>query len=128
MFKKSAEENTSQIKKNEFGFSFPLPMVVEGISSSGRPFRENTVLSFISHKGSSFNLQNPVTLGSKLKLIIDLPEKLAEDRNLKLVIRGKAVLIEAVAGKSPHQRISLKLENRYLIKEEKEALPGRGMT
>jgi hypothetical protein len=61
---------------------------------------------------------NPIALGSKLKLVIDLPPSLAEDKNLKLVIKGKVALVEA---NNPHpfrQRVSLRFESKYFIKED----------
>jgi hypothetical protein len=63
--------------KNQ-GFTFPLLTQVEGTNAKGREFMEETVLTFISHEGSSFCLKNPVQAGSRLKLIVDLPEKLSE--------------------------------------------------
>jgi hypothetical protein len=99
-------------------FNLPLPTLVEGRDASGKAFREKTVLFYISHHGASFNLANTTALGSKLKLIIDLPSSLSEDKNLKLVINGKVALIEANNFHPVKQRVSLRFESKYFIKDE----------
>ncbi|MFQ6107981.1 MAG: PilZ domain-containing protein [Candidatus Aminicenantales bacterium] len=109
----------SSSKKNyEKGFELPLPCRVEGEDASGNRFKEKTTLSFISHQGSSFWLAQPVSIGSELRLVIDLPPALSEDKNLKLIIKGKVAFVEATNGKDSKQRISLHFDNKYIIKEE----------
>jgi hypothetical protein len=103
----------------EQGFNLSLPTLVEGEEESGKAFREKTVLSYISHHGSSFWLTNPVVLGSELKLIIDLPPKLADKKDLKLIIKGKVIFIEALKGKNSKQRVSLKFSSKYIIDSQK---------
>jgi hypothetical protein len=103
----------------EQGFNLSLPTLVEGQEESGRTFKEKTVLSYISHHGSSFWLTNPVALGSELKLIIDLPPKLADNKDLKLIIKGKVIFVEALKGKNSKQRVSVKFSNKYIIDSQK---------
>jgi len=103
---------------SERGFKLPLPAVVEGKSKSGKDFKEKTVLSYISHQGSSFRLTNSVSLGSDLKLIIDLPNSLTTEKNLKLIINGKVASLEAIKGKNPKKRVSLRFEDKYIIKTD----------
>ena len=103
----------------EQGFNLSLPTLVEGQEESGKSFREKTVLSYISHHGSSFWLTNSVTLGSELKLIIDLPPKLADKKDLKLIIKGKVIFVEAIKGKNSKQRVSLKFSSKYIIDPQK---------
>ena len=99
----------------EQGFNLSLPTLVEGTEISGETFQEKTVLSYISHHGSSFWLAKTVSLGSELKLIIDLPPKLAEKKDLKLIIKGKVIFVEATKGKESKQRVSLKFDSKYVI-------------
>lgn len=105
-------------KNADKGFKLPLPAVVEGKSQMGKDFKEKTVLSYISHQGSSFWLTHSVTLGSDLKLIINLPANLADEKNLKLIINGKVAFLEAINGKDPKRRVSLRFENKYIIKSD----------
>jgi len=100
------------------GFTFPLPTVVAGLNARGKEFSEETILSYISHQGSSFYLKNPVNIGSRLRLEIDLPEKLSEDKNLKLVIKGKVALVELINDHNSGQRITIRFDSKYIIKPE----------
>ena len=51
-------------------------------------------------------------------MIIDLPEKLADDVPLKLVIRGRVAKVEALPGSSLTQRVTIKFDSKYIIKPE----------
>ncbi|OGD26192.1 MAG: hypothetical protein A2Y56_04005 [Candidatus Aminicenantes bacterium RBG_13_63_10] len=105
-------------QNKEQGFTFPLPTQVEGLDQAGRAFREDTVLSFINHQGSTFRLKSPVAIGTKVKLIIDLPKKLADDQNLKLVIKGRVVAIELDDRQNARKKVSIRFESRYIITPE----------
>jgi hypothetical protein len=118
MLPKSSFVPSVKGEKKDQVFNLPLPTIVEGRDATGRSFQEKTVLFYISHHGASFNLGNVIALGSKLKLIIDLPPSLSEDQNLKLVINGKVALIEAHHSQQFRQRVSLRFENRYFIKAD----------
>lgn len=101
----------------EQGFKLPLPTLVEGTDIRGLHFKENTVLSYISHSGSSFWLHSLVAVGSELKLTSNLPASLSGDRDLKLIIRGKVIFVESADSKNTKNRVSLKFDSKYLIKE-----------
>jgi len=93
------ETSLDDLRKNKFSekrFKLSLPALVEGKNQSGRRFKEKTILSYISHRGSSFWLTNSVSLGSELRLTIDLPSNLSK--------------------KGPKKRVSLNFENKYIIK------------
>jgi hypothetical protein len=105
---------------SEPGFKLPLNMRVEGEDASGRPFHESTKLSYISSSGSTFVLETKVNPGSDLRLMIDLPEQLADDKNLKLIIKGKVIFIEKIKEKESGQRISLHFDNKYIIEEKED--------
>ncbi len=104
----------------EKGFKLPLPTLVEGKDLEGKQFAEETTLSYISHQGSSFWLKSRVAIGSQLKLSIDLPPKLSEDKRLKLIIRGRVAFIEITNSRDLRQRVSLKFENKYVIKRDEK--------
>ncbi|MCJ7611739.1 MAG: PilZ domain-containing protein [Candidatus Aminicenantes bacterium] len=99
----------------EHGFTFPLPTTVEGIDAGGASFQEETTLSYISHQRSTFALKSGVTLGTRLKLLIDLPQKLAEDKNLKLALKGKVVSIEMGSRQTAKKTITIKFDSKYII-------------
>jgi hypothetical protein len=118
MLSKSQLFSLDKTEPKDQVFNLPLPTLVEGRDAAGKLFQEKTLLFYISHRGASFNLTNSVALGSKLKLIIDLPPSLAEDKNLKLVINGKVALVEANNSLPVKQRVSLRFESKYFIKAD----------
>lgn len=103
----------------EKGFKLPLSTTVEGIDKAGNKFSEKTILSYISPSGSSFWLDTPVANGSDLRLSIDLPPKLKESKDLKMIIKGKVIFVENAVEQSSKSRISLRFDNKYIIDEYK---------
>ncbi len=118
MMKNWPEDGSSPLTGGERGFSFPLPTRVEGTNARGAAFAEDTVLAFINHQGSTFSLKNAVAVGTRLKLIIDLPEKLAEDKSLKLAIKGRVVMVEMKRNPAAGQKITVHFDSRYIIKPD----------
>jgi len=109
-------KNTST---NEAGFNLPLPTLVEGLDASGKNFQEKTVLSYISNSGSSFWLKTEVSSGTELRLTVDLPSKLSDNKDLKLVIKGEVIFLEAPKKENSKLRVSLKFNNKYIIEDSK---------
>jgi len=118
MLSKSSPFQPEKLERKDQIFNLPLPTLVEGHDAWGKHFQEKTVLYYISHHGASFNLGRPIALGSKLKLMIDLPPSLAEETNLKLIINGKVALVETNNSQPTKQRISMRFESRYYIKTD----------
>ncbi len=118
MAKKSTAFDFRQLGDGEHGFSIPLNTQIQGKNAQGKDFDEKTVLTYISHNGSSFWMANSVGEGSELKLIIDLPPKLSDEKNLKLIIKGRVVFVEKPKNEDPRHRVSLKFENKYIIDNE----------
>lgn len=118
MIKKFPFDETTPLASAERGFIFPLPTQVDGVNARGQDFSEGTILTYINHQGSSFYLKNPVHIGTRLRLIVDLPEKLSEDKNLKLVIKGKVMLIEALRERGPGQKVTVHFDSKYIIKPD----------
>lgn len=95
-------------------------MRVLGRDTSGRDFEERTVLETMSLAEAAFELRSPIARGTDLKLIVSLPPKLAEVGELNLVIRGHVISLASAGQGRSGQRISLKLESRYVIKPPDE--------
>ncbi|MBM3311547.1 MAG: PilZ domain-containing protein [Candidatus Aminicenantes bacterium] len=115
---KIAVDDLSSLGAGERGFNFPLPTLVEGHNARGLEFREDTVLSYINRQGASFYLKNPVHIGTRLRLVIDLPEKLSQDKTLKLVIRGRVARVESLREAANGQRVLIHFDSKYIIKPE----------
>jgi len=118
MAKSQSARGWGSITSEDSAFTFPLPTQVEGLNTRGKEFTEGTVLLHINHQGSSFYLKNPVDAGARLKLVIDLPEKLSENKALKLVIKGRVVRIESLREGVSGQRITIRFDSKYVIKPE----------
>ena len=119
MLKKGLSAATTRSRPgDEHGFKLALPMMVQGRDPSGRDFEEETVLDYMSHSHASFVLKNTVIRESQLRLVISLPPKLSEDRDLKLIIRGRVAFLERRRGGDASLRVSLALDSRYVIKPE----------
>jgi hypothetical protein len=103
---------------DEGGFTFPLPTRVQGQNARGQDFTEDTVLSSINHQGSTFVLKNRVNIGDRLRLVIDLPEKLSAETDLKLVIKGKVTHLEAADARGIAQKIVIAFDSKYIIKPD----------
>ncbi|MDD8025065.1 MAG: PilZ domain-containing protein [Acidobacteriota bacterium] len=116
--KKRLVDEAAPLAEGGRGFSFPLPTQVEGQNARGAEFSEATILMFINHQGTTFNLKSPVAIGTRLKLIIDLPEKLAEDKALKMVIKGRVVMIEMKRNPAAGQKVTVHFDSRYIIKPD----------
>lgn len=102
----------------ERGFKFSLPLTVEGPDVDGSLFREETTLDYMSHAGALFPLQSPVTLGSRLKLVVALPDKLGEGKGLKLVVKGTIIDINSGNREGRTSKVALRLESRYVIESD----------
>ena len=118
MLSKTLPLTAAKGDKRDQVFNLPLTTVVEGRDAEGLPFKEKTALFYISHQGAAFGLSRPVMLGTKLRMVVDLPPNLAADKNLKLVIRGEVALVEELTPSPFQQRVSVRFETKYFIKEE----------
>jgi hypothetical protein len=98
-------------------FSLSLPMTVSGLDSSGKEFKESSVLSTISSERATFPLKTDVERHSPLKLVIPLPPRLADGQPLSLILKGKVRTIEAAVEKEV-RIIELQLDSRYFIGTE----------
>ncbi|MGB9893028.1 MAG: hypothetical protein ACPLRA_01345, partial [Candidatus Saccharicenans sp.] len=115
--KKDKPEKTMAENQGQREFSLFLPMKVSGLDAFGQEFKEDSVLSTISSEQASFLLKTKVEAKSLLKLIIPLPPKLADGQPLSMVLKGKVVSIESIAGEKA-SRILIQLDSRYFIGQE----------
>jgi len=116
MVRQTSEDSRLITGAEDHGFTFPLPTQVQGLNARGKEFSEDTVLTYISHQWSSFYLKNPVHIGLRLRIAVDLPEKLSDDRTLKLIIKGEVAKVELLPETGSGQRVTIKFDNKYIIK------------
>ncbi len=123
--KKTAPKKTSKKAKDaasvevnrrrEWRFDLPLPAKIEGKLPLGKKFKESTKIENISSKGVYFSLDSGVIIGSKLNLIIDMPQELGGGKKLKLCLGGLTVRLEELDKKTKKQGVSLRFHKNYKI-------------
>jgi c-di-GMP-binding flagellar brake protein YcgR len=98
-------------RRREWRFDFPLDTLIEGSLADGLKFKEETLLENISSGGAYFTLDSGLVVGSKLNLFIDLPEKLADGKRLKMRIGGITVRLEKPDKKSKRQGVAVRFSD-----------------
>jgi len=98
-------------RRREWRFEFPLDTLIEGSLADGARFKEETLLENISSGGAYFTLDSGVVVGSKLNLYIELPEKLADGKKLKMRIGGITVRLEKPDKKSKRQGVAVRFSD-----------------
>ena len=119
--KEKSQSNTKFNRREEWRFELPLSVLVEGNISRGKKFKEETILQNISSGGAYFCLDSGVTVGSKLKLVIEVPDKLTEGKKVKLSLGGLTVRLEKPTQKGKKQGIALRFSKKFefITKDEK---------
>ncbi|GEM_PF-678314 len=112
-YHKGLESSSKTIQE----FNLSLPMTVSGLDSSGKEFKESSVLATISSERATFPLKTDVERHSSLKLVIPLPPRLADGQPLSLVLKGKVRAIKAAFEKEA-KIVELDLDSRYFIGTE----------
>lgn len=119
--KEKSQSNTKFNRREEWRFELPLSVLVEGKISRGKKFKEETILQNISSGGAYFCLDSGVTVGSKLNLVIEVPDKLTEGKKVKLSLGGLTVRLEKPTQKGKKQGIALRFSKKFefITKDEK---------
>lgn len=114
--KKSKLAGLKVNRRREWRFELPLSAIIEGKLPGGDKFQENTEIQNISSSGVYFCLDSGVVIGSKLNLVIELPEKLSKGKKkLKLCIGGLTVRLEEVDKEDKKHGVALRFEKQYKI-------------
>jgi c-di-GMP-binding flagellar brake protein YcgR len=110
---KAIPEDLEINRRREWRFDFPLEAFVEGSLANGNKFKEDTRLENISSGGAYFSLDSGVVVGSKLNLYIELPEKLADGKRLKLRIGGITVRLEKPDKEAKLQGVAVRFSDDF---------------
>jgi c-di-GMP-binding flagellar brake protein YcgR len=108
---KALPEDLEINRRREWRFDFPLDTLIEGSLADGDKFREATSLENISSGGAYFTLDSGVVVGSKLNLYIELPEKLADGKKLRLRVGGITVRLEKPDKKTKRQGVAVRFSD-----------------
>jgi c-di-GMP-binding flagellar brake protein YcgR len=102
-------------RRREWRFDLPLKTVIEGKLPAGKTFHEETKLENISSGGAYFCLDSGVVVGSKLNLMIELPDKLTDGKKMKLWIGGITVRLEKPNLKSRKQGVAVRFSDDFKV-------------
>ena len=108
---KALPEDLEINRRREWRFDFPLDTLIEGSLAGGAKFKETTSLENISSGGAYFTLDSGVVVGSKLNLYIELPEKLADGKKLRLRVGGITVRLEKPDKKTKRQGVAVRFSD-----------------
>jgi c-di-GMP-binding flagellar brake protein YcgR len=98
-------------RRREWRFDFPLDTLIEGSLADGAKFKEETHLENISSGGAYFTLDSGVVVGSKLNLFIELPEKLADGKHMRMRLGGITVRLEKPDKKAKRQGVAVRFSD-----------------
>jgi c-di-GMP-binding flagellar brake protein YcgR len=98
-------------RRREWRFDFPLDTLIEGSLADGAKFKEETLLENISSGGAYFTLDSGLVVGSKLNLYIELPEKLADGKRMRMRIGGITVRLEKPDKKTKRQGVAVRFSD-----------------
>jgi hypothetical protein len=92
--------------------------MIEGRLPHGEKFTEATTLQNISATGAYFCLDSGVIVGSRLNLMISLPENLTGGRKVKLNLGGITVRLEEPDQKGKRQGVAIRFSKDFRFVEE----------
>jgi PilZ domain len=100
-------------RRREWRLDLPLSTMIEGRLPHGEKFIETTTLQNISSTGAYFCLDSGVVVGSRLNLMIDLPEKLTGGKKVKLNLGGITVRLEEPDKKGKRQGVAIRFNKDF---------------
>ena len=100
-------------RRKEWRFDLPLTAAVTGSSPRGRKFREQARIRDISSTGAYFYLEADAIIGSRLNMVIALPQKATGGDNVRLKIEGVVVRVERPANSSRKQGVAVRFTKNY---------------
>ena len=118
--KPKKEEAIPSLKANrrrEWRLDLPLATMIEGRLPHGEKFIETTTLQNISSTGAYFCLDSGVVVGSRLNLMIDLPNNLTGGKKIKLNLGGITVRLEEPEKKGKRQGVAIRFSKDFKFVE-----------
>jgi c-di-GMP-binding flagellar brake protein YcgR len=110
-------------RRREWRLDLPLSTMIEGRLPHGEKFSETTTLQNISATGAYFCLDSGVVVGSRLNLMIDLPEKLTGGQKIRLNLGGITVRLEEPDKKGKRQGVAIRFSKDFKFIETGKKKP-----
>jgi c-di-GMP-binding flagellar brake protein YcgR len=102
-------------RRREWRFNLPLPAQVEGTLPKGQRFQEKATIENISSTGAYFCLESGVAVGSRLNIIIDVPEKTGGRKKLKLLLGGITIRLEEPKKRGKRQGVAVRFHRDFRL-------------
>jgi c-di-GMP-binding flagellar brake protein YcgR len=112
---KPVPEEVEINRRREWRFDLPLGTLIEGSLADGNKFKEETRLENISSGGAYFCLDSGVVVGSKLNLMIELPDKLTDGKKMRLMIGGITVRLESPNARTRKQGVAVRFSDDFKV-------------
>jgi len=109
-------------RRKEWRLELPLAGVAEGkLPKEKKKFKEVMTLENISSGGAYFYLDSGIIIGSKINLVIALPDKLSEGKKkFKLCLGGITVRLEEANKLSKKHGVAVRFSESYNISPHKK--------
>lgn len=107
-------------RRKEWRLELPLSGRAEGKLPKGKKFKEVMTLNNISSGGAYFCLESGVIIGSKINLVLALPDKLTEQKKLKLCLGGITIRLEEAGKAGKKHGVAIRFSESYSIIPEKK--------
>jgi c-di-GMP-binding flagellar brake protein YcgR len=108
-------------RRKEWRLELPLPGIAQGKLPKGNKFKEFMTLENISSGGAYFCLDSGIIIGSKINLVLALPEELKEgQKKFKLCVGGITVRLEEANKKSKKHGVAIRFSESYSILPDKK--------
>ncbi|HEX9903110.1 MAG TPA: PilZ domain-containing protein [Acidobacteriota bacterium] len=102
-------------RRREWRFNLPLPAQVEGTLPKGRRFQEKATIENISSTGAYFCLESGVAVGSRLNIIIDVPQKPSGPKKMKLLLGGITIRLEEPKKRGKRQGVAVRFHRDFRL-------------
>ncbi len=110
-------------RRREWRLDLPLSTMIEGRLPHGEKFTETTTLQNISATGAYFCLDSGLVVGSRLNLMIDLPDKLTGGKKVRLNLGGITVRLEEPDKKGKRQGVAIRFSKDFKFIESGKKKP-----
>jgi c-di-GMP-binding flagellar brake protein YcgR len=107
-------------RRKEWRLELPLPGTAEGKLPKGKKFTEVMTLNNISSGGAYFCLESGVIIGSKINLVLALPDNLTGQKKLKLCVGGITIRLEEASKVGKKHGVAIRFSESYSIIPEKK--------
>ncbi len=114
VFIETSVQGSIKASERARSFKLSLPVLVTGMDTYGREFRERTRIISMSSEKAIFILKSKIVIGTPISLAVEIPKTLILQGPLNLLLNGKVILVQEQKD-SKYQAITIDLKRLYKI-------------